>query len=438
MKFSAAHSGLPILVVSLGLVACGGGDAVTTPPETPAAAANKPAPKHHGPDGQKPIVHLATPDGRVGLTLDRSGAKPKMMRDGSKDIVELTMEEDRHAGSLRGTYFVTPSGSRALHLSTHGHYTLYEGRDELPLRADRDAAALGAATVAGEPKKEKALWELAAAALTPIAVRTKMASMKPEDASRLAKIEEAIKGASKEMFVRYVVKGTEGSAASLQPTPNNFGGTAYGGVGRRSDEKWDAAKAKGLKKFGGEARGFSHPESKGNHIQVVTLDGYPAPLASGTPGLVWEVDETQATFVTLDGARYVVSLNQKDIVLEPGAGTDDKWPAPVQHALMDISDATALVKVGELPKKVEEELFAQDDEWNKCAQKVWGGVQRAMDTGKFTEADRKDTVKKAEKTCAAAVQKQEKSFLTLVEARAKARQALFETAKARVREVAKK
>jgi hypothetical protein len=47
-------------------------------------------------------------------------------------------------------------------------------------------------------------------------------------------------------------------------------------------------------------------------------------------------------------------------------------------------------------------------------------------------------VKRAETTCAAPVKKQEATFLALVEARAKARSALYEVAKARVRSLAQK
>lgn len=425
------------ILASLLTVACG---AASEPPaQSPASGgeATKPGLVYGIGQGQITVVRLATPDGRIHLTLDRSGPKPKMQRDGSKDIVELTMEEDRFGGRLRGHRLVDPSGKGRLYLSVNGHYTLYEGRDDLALRIDGEAKPLGAATVAGEPVYEKSKSERDAEALAPRTVRAKLQSMKPEDASRLAKIEEAIKSASADMFVRYVVHAPGGWEASQQITPEGFGGWAYGGVGHRTEDKWQPATDKGLRKFGGFVRGFTDYQSRG-HMQVVEMAGYDGRLASGTPGLVWEIDGGTAVFVTLDGGRYLVSLGQDQIRLEPGAGSESEWPKPLQHALLDVSSTTALAKVGEVPKSVEETLTQNDEEWWQCTRKVWASVQRKIDSYKFTEADRKDTVARAERECAAAVKKEEAAFLTVTSARADARSSLFEKGKARVRELQKR
>lgn len=428
----AVFSGL-----SLTLLACGGAE--PAPAQTPGNQADAGAalvvPVT---DAQLKVAHLATPDGRLGLVIDRSGTTAKMRMDGEKEIVELTMEEDRQSGALRGHYLVDPNNQRRMYLSSRGGYTLYRGRDELALNTTGKAEPLPPATLSGAPKKEKSAYDIATEKLTPLTVRARMPAMTVEDSSRLAKVEQAIKGATADMFVRYVVRDAkEASAPSWKVAPDSVRGTGYGGVGHKSDEKWDK-NAKGLKKYGGFVRGFSNWDFPANHMNVVALDGYPERLASGTPGIIWELDGSYATFVTLDGGRYWVSITDAGSGLEAGAGPDDKWPAPVQHALIDITDATQLVKVGEFPKQVEDELFAQDDEWNKCVKKVWAGVQRRIDSNKFNEADRKDTVAKAETTCSAPVKKQEASFLKLVEGRAKARLALFETARARVKELTKK
>lgn len=432
MKRFASSS---FIVATLFCAACGG--ATEPPAKAPDAAEAKPGLVYGIGQGQVTVVRLATPDGRIRLTLDRSGAKPKMQRDGTKDIVELTMEEDRFAGQLRGHRLVDPTGRGRMYLSVHGHYTLYDGRDELALRIDGEAKPLGAATLAGAPVYEKSKSELDQAAFTPRSVRAKLPAMKTEDASRLGKIEEALKSATADMFFRYVVHSEGGWEASLQVTPEGFGGWAYGGVAHAAEDKWQPATDKGLRKYGGFVRGFTDYESRG-HMQVLEMSGYGKRLASGTPGLVWEVDGGTAVFVTLDGGRYLVSLGQEQIRLEPGAGSEADWPQPLQHALLDVSSTTALVKVGEVAKTVAETLTQDDEEWWQCTRKVWASVQRKIDNYKFTEADRKDTVARAERECAGAVKKEEAAFLAVTAARADARAALYEKAKARVRELAKR
>ncbi len=390
-------------------------------------------------EGQVRVLKLASPDGRVRIVLDRSGAKPKMLREGERDIVELTMVEERRSGDLTGHWLVDPTGSRRMFLDVRGGYTLLDGRDRLALRVDGPAPALGKSTVSGSPPPSpKSASERDAESLARITVRSKMPAMKSEDASRLVKIEEAIKAATPDMFVRYVVREQGGWEARLAVVPDSISGVAYGGVGHATEEKWAPDKSTGLRKYGGTVKGFTDYNAHG-HMQVVTLDGYTRKgLASGTPGIIWEIDGTTAAFVTLDGARYTLSLGQPQVGLEPGAGSEKEWPSPLQHTLLDITEATALVKVGELAKSTETELFAQDDEWFACTRKVWKSVERKIDSYKFTEADRKDTVKRAEATCAAPVKKQEATFLNLVETRAKARAALYEVAKTRLRSLAQK
>jgi hypothetical protein len=256
---------------------------------------------------------------------------------------------------------------------------------------------------------------------------------KSEDAAQIAKIDAAVAQATADMFVHYDSHGAKSWLPHLQVVPESFQGIEFGGVARESDDAWDPKKT-GLPKYGGKNRGFSSYDTpKGNHMQVVKLAGYPPALADGTPGVVWEVDGTNAIFVTLDGGRYPISLNNEGgPTLEPGAGPQIAWPKEVQHPLIDVPDVSSLVKAGAMPQKTIDDLLALDQEWTTCAAKTWAGAQRAIDSGRFTEADRKDWVKKVDQACAATVQRQEKLLLQTLEARLKERQGLFDKGKARV------
>jgi hypothetical protein len=166
----------------------------------------------------------------------------------------------------------------------------------------------------------------------------------------------------------------------------------------------------------------------------MTMAGYPPKLADNTPGRGWEVDGATAVFVTLDGARYKVDLSTSDKAqtLEPGAGPQAKWPAPLQGALLDVYSVSSYAKAGVMPQKSADELFKLDDEWHTCGVKGWKAVERKMDSGKFTDADYKDTVAKIEKTCKKPVDAQEKLLTQMIDERNKERTALYEKAKARV------
>src|ERR1019366_3390325 len=171
---------------------------------------------------------------------------------------------------------------------------------------------------------------------------------------------------------------------------------------------------------------------------VMTLQGYPPKLADGTPGIVWEVDGTRATFVALDGGRYEVDLSKagdKGQTLEPGTGPATGWPAPAQDALLTVPDVSSLAKAGGVPQKNIDDLLAFDEKWTQCAAKVWSGAQRQIDSNHFNEADRKDYEKKVRTTCATNVQGQEALLLKIVEARVKDRTDGYAKAKARVAQV---
>jgi hypothetical protein len=415
-------------------VACGG----SSPP--PVAAA--PAPSSTGTirpltQAQVNVAHYQTADGVYGLVLDRTGPKPKYQVDGQADIVELTMTDDRFGGDLRGYYLVAPDGKRPLYISTGGGIAYFHGNDELPLSSDRPADPLPAATKTGTYVPPPPVWKATSDRLAAISVLTKLSGFKPEDAANLSRVGDALSQATADMFVHFQSGGTTEHLPRPELVPDTVHGTGFGGVAYETDDKWDP-KAKGLAKHGGKNEGFSHYDTpKGNHMQVVHLAGYPAPMADGTPGLVWSVRDSSAVFVTLDGARYAVDLSHSDKgpTLAAGAGPASGWPAFGQAALLDVPGVTSLVKAGALPQKNADDVLALDDAWNQCAAKTWAGAQRKIDSGAFTEADNKDWTKKVRDACTGPVKKQEALLLQIVEARLKDRATLLDKAKARVAQV---
>jgi hypothetical protein len=386
-------------------------------------------------EAQLMLAHFKTMDGMHGFTLDRSGTPIKLQVDGSADVIELTQAEDRYSGELRGYWLVAPDGKRPVYISKGGGLRYYMGRDEFAVTGDRVSPPLPPPTVTGKYVPPKPAYQDTVDRITALAVRTRNPQVKPEDSANLAKIGEVVQAATADMFVHFVPGGAESSGPSQVVVPDAFSGVSFGGVGRRSDDKWDPAKAKGLSRWGGKNKGFSHHDTpRGNHMQVVRLDGYPPKLAAGTPGLVWEVDGRTAIFVTLDGGRYTVDLSQagdKGQTLAPGAGPAAQWPAPALDALLDVTALSSYAKAGAMPQKAIDDLLKLDEEWTTCAAKSWKGAEKLIDSQRFTEADRKEWAAKAEKACKKTVDAQEKLLLSLVEARSKERHDLFDKARAR-------
>ncbi|MBI5534374.1 MAG: hypothetical protein HY898_16745 [Deltaproteobacteria bacterium] len=437
-------------IATLALVAFGCGSAAVgpTPPAHPAppAASSEGAPElpKGAAPGQLKLAHFASGNGMHGFVLDRTGAVVKIQIDGQKDIIELTPREDRHAGGLRGHYFDAPDGKAVIYIATSGGIRYFVGRDEFDMLPIRGALALGAPTIAGQPKHEKPAYEVFGEKLGPISVRKKFPQFTAEDASNLAKVAEVMDKADPSMFVRYVQRDPNGWLPRVVWVPSNISGIGYGGGSRESSLTWDKDKATGLAKFGGVLKGYSAYNSQGNHIFLQSMKGYPPNLATNTPGIVWEVDSTSVVFVTLDGGRYTVDISssalEKGAPIEMGAGPQTQWPPALQHALTGIEEISALAKAGAVPQKVVEELSAQDDEWNACAQKVWKGAKPEFDKlhvtdmhygtreGKVGQAVEK-WEEKVRKDCKAAIDKQEKSLLAFIEQRNKERIAIFDKAK---------
>jgi hypothetical protein len=442
----------PTIAIFAAFAACGGSaERPSAPPSKASSPSTATGSKEPKDDvirpvfaGQLTVAHYATRDGMKGLVLDRTNGKFKVRLDGAKEIVELTPEEDRFSGELRGHFLVTPANVRLLYLTSSGSLRLYAGRDELSLTSDRAADPLGPATLAGAPKKPKLAYEVLLNGLAGISVRKKFPQFTSADASSIAKIAEAFKLADAGMAVHYAARDESGSA-SVAWTPSNIGGAGFGGGAHQTDERWDKNKP-GLAKYGALIKGYSEYESQGNHLFVQTMAGYPAPLADGTPGLVWEVDSVTVVLVAFDGGRYNVdgsySTVEKGAPIEKGAGPAARWPAPVQHALVGITEVTALAKAGAIPAKTGDDLLAIDDEWNTCAQKVWKGAKGEVDRLRTTDMNGSTRNGRGEalnekynelsrKQCKSSTEKLEKSLVRFIEERSKERLALFEKAKAK-------
>lgn len=424
-------------------VGCGGGNEAP-PPKTQSnavASATPAAPKPDDP--QAPSVHYVTGDKLVGLVVDRSDGKIKVRVDGTTDVIELTPEEDRHGGELRGHFLTTPEDKHMMYLDTGGGLTYYKGRDELRMQRDHSTDPLPAATLAGPPVKKKLPYQILDEQLDAISVRKKLPQYTALDASNLAKVSAAFDQVDASMVVHYVLRDPNGWLPHNVFTPQNVSGTSFGGGAWQTDELWDRNK-KGLAKYGGSVKGYSEYESIGNHLFVQTMKGYPAPLANGTPGIVWEMDSTTAVFIAFDGARYTVDVGhqsvEKGAPIEMGPGPMASWPPPLQHSLMGIPEITALAKAGAIPQKTGDDLLLIDDEWNKCAQKTWATAKPEIDKLKATDMNwstragrgeqlHEKWVENVRAKCKPTTEKLEKAVVAVIEARDKERLAIFEKAK---------
>jgi hypothetical protein len=428
------RTSLALSVVAL--AACGSSPPPPARATPTAAAASDALPLT---EGQVAVGHFRSPDGMVGLVLDRTG-KPKLRIDGERDIVELTQHEDRDHGTLRGYFLEAPDGKRPIYISIGGGIRYRRGRDELRMLFDKQAEPLGAATITGTYVRPKEPWELLNEKLTAISVRKRIPSLTAEDSARPDRVGEAIDKATPDMAVHYVSRGATSWLPSMVAAPDSIRSIGYGGVAHSTDDKWVPGKGAGLAKYGGKLAGFFDPDGTFNHMNVMKMKGYPAPLADGTPGLVWEVDSTTAIFVAFDGGRYRIDLTQADKGpgLEPGAGAKAGWPTSVQDTLLDISIASQLAKAGALPEQATADLEALDTKWNDCTHKAWrDGPQRTLEAHKglgraMSEAEYKAAIDKVKTSCKKHVDAAEKIFVKLIEDRQKTRQGLLGKAKAKL------
>jgi hypothetical protein len=419
---------------------CGGGGGKATGGTTMASGGGEPG-QAGGKAGdgkamtqaQLKLGHFVSADGMHGFVLDRTGAKAKLQVDGEKDIVELTMEEDRERGELRGYKLVDPDNKRRVYITRGGALLYFKGGDEHWVTFDKEVQPLGKPTISGAPVKEVPAYEKVVAELKPITVRAKLPQLTALDASNLAKVAEAYGKADAAMFVHYIKPDKDGWVARMDATHDSARGTSYGAGDFSTDEDEDKRHAK-LAKHGGVIRGYSSPErTQGNHIIVRRAEGSTDELADKTPGLLWEIDGTRAVFVSFDGGRYSVDLNQKDMPIGRGAGPESGWPKPATDTFADITMVSALAQAKAVPARTFEDLEKIDVEWNNCVVKGWKGAQAKIDTGKLSVGQVKAEIKKLHKGCNKHLDQFEVTLVKFIDERTKERTALFATAAARAK-----
>lgn len=380
---------------------------------------------------QQKLGHFKTADGMYGFTLDRSGATAKLQIDGDKAIYELTMEEDRKHGTLEGYKFYSPDGKLRLYISSGGSIKYFRNADAHWVTFDKDVKALPAATVKGKPVKEVPAYEKLSKELDAISVRKKFPAMTANDASNLAKVTEAFNNAPAAMYMRYKAPA-DGWGANYVIAPVD--GAGYGRNEYVTDEA-ETKRHKKLAKYGAIIRGFSNPDMpQAGHVIVDRAENNKVALADGMPGLVWEVvDTTTAVFVSLDGARYTMSLTGATPLLEKGAGPDTAWPKKVADPYLDYSMISSLAKAGAVPKATVEGLEKIDLEWTQCTAKGWPKVIAKYDTGKMSVAQMKTAINNMHKACNKALDKYETAIVKVIEERLKARTDLLTAATAKAK-----
>jgi len=213
--------------------------------------------------------------------------------------------------------------------------------------------------------------------------------------------------------------------------PRDFGGFAYGGGDFSTDDD-DAKRFTKYAAHGGKLIGVSTQERDlGNHILSRRIDKRHE-LADKTPGIVWEVDDSYVTFVTLDGARYLVNLSQgssNNVMISLGAGPESEWPKPLADTYVDVTIVSGWAKAGAHPQKAVDELSAIDDAWNQCVAKAWKPTRIRNDVNVRAKAV------DVHKGCRKHMDDLEKALVKIADERAKARKALFDKAAARAKEV---
>ena len=144
-------------------------------------------------------------------------------------------------------------------------------------------------------------------------------------------------------------------------------------------------------------------------------------------------------FVAFDGGRYEMSVGEGKVV-EPGAGAQASWPAPLQHALIDVDNIRALAKGNAIAAQVGKDIEATDDAWWSCFNEVWKKTKPELDKVEASQASANDKwgrlggIKKtaelnAPKTCEPKKKDLDAALTKFIEARNAERLAVFEKAK---------
>lgn len=442
MRVKTLMTGIVFVIVA----ACGGKQEAEAPKAKPA---DKETDKDDGvlrgiTNGQLKIAHYATGDGTVGLVLDRSGSPAKVKIDGEKDIIELTMEEDRRSGERHGWYMKAPDGKNVLYLTVHGSLSIYRGHDELRLNSDKAATALGKATIAGQYVRPKSGYDATIEALTPHSLMKQNPNFKHEDSGNLAKVTEAIGAAPADAIYHLTTAGSQ--AARWAPASRHIGNEIQGLGGEvggaQSDTAWDKGKS-GIAKFGGELHPMRFEYDAPNRLRMHLLKGFPAPVAANTPGILWTIDDGTIVFVAFDGGRYEIAIpSEGGAMIEPGAGPQSSWPAPLQHALLDVDSFRGLAKGKAVPEQLGKDIEASDDAWWSCVNDQWKKAHADIEKAQASQSSandkwgkiggiRKSAELAAPKACDAKKTALDAALTKAIEARNAERLQAFEKAKAK-------
>lgn len=442
---------IPLLIASCSGPAATGGTPANTSPAPTARDPKLPAWK---------LGHFSTPDGMVGVVIDRTGDAFKVRMDKSEEIVELFEEPQKNWKGPKGKFLNGPKGEPWFFLGEDGAlsyiqpetlsnlaYNIEKGRGLLPLARDADADPLGAATHKGvvQPPPVKSPAEKYSDDLQARSVMARFPEFKPQDSGNLAKVEAAYKKAKSDMFVHVLAPYAD--QFRWVPASGKIDQTDHGGgdvlVQGRSDKAWKAG-APGL-----EGHGISLVTgcefNRPCRVGQIALEGWPAPPKAQTVGLVWDVDGTFIVLVTPDGGRYRIGqwwgeYATKGGPLKTGATAEASWPPPLQHETYDLSAIKLLAKGGAIPQAEADAVAALEEAHFKCTQEVWkkGHAQQEKIEASAEPANTKygklsgiakQHEKLAEKQCAPTVKKYERGVLDFIAARSKQRRALYEAVK---------
>lgn len=396
------------------------------------------------------LGHYASADGMVTLIVDRTGAQPKIRMDRESVITEFFVEEAKDKGNVVGHWLNGPDAKHWFYLDNSGEFffvkpgvrqgvSLYSIRSVgVALGRDADADVLGVATkkgVASVPD-EKTSQEKVGEQLQAISVLQKFPKFKPEDSGNLTSVAQAFQSIDQGMLVRLSPQGA--ANARWAPSSDVVGNTQHGlgGAieGYPSDQAWNKTSS-GLAKHGGVMQGavaYNTP----SRLRVLQLKGWPTPALPGTPGVIWTVSSTKVVFVSLDGGRYTIEIENEGSPVEMGAGDPAKWPAPLQHTLIDIDSIRAFAKGSAIPAPIAPSFDALSDGWWSCVNSVWEKGRKDEDKlqGKYEKlaALAKSYEARAIKECEPSKKAMEKELLSFIEARSKERLVIYEQAKSRV------
>ena len=84
------------------------------------------------------LGHYSSGDGMTGFVLDRTGKKPRMRLDGTKEIVEMEPEP----ASRSETALTVHLKGVVMRLGEHGEVTFFRGNEALSMTRDADAEPL--------------------------------------------------------------------------------------------------------------------------------------------------------------------------------------------------------------------------------------------------------------------------------------------------------